>query len=371
MENKDAFELLLRKYIDGNCSSEEIDTLFSYLNDDELYAINEKAILSELTFQESIPVLFKDNIDRITQEVEGKLLEKISEESNSRPIVRFNKLWISLAASILVIISVGIYLTFFSNRVLEGEAAIAVTNEIFPVEESPTLTLENGQTILLSDVDEIAIQSKDSLSLITKGKFSAYAENSELTLNRLFVPKGKQLKVNFSDGSSIWLNANTTLVYPSEFVGERKITLIGEGYFEVAKDNNKPFIIESANQKLIVKGTSFNLTAYPDGNAVKTTLLSGSVEVQTLNKSTSKILKPGEQSILQDEVFHISNVDQDNVSLWRKGYFDFQDYTIQDIMKELQRWYDVEIVFEGQIPKKEFFGKIKRGSSLDEVLSIF
>ena len=194
-----------------------------------------------------------------------------------------------------------------------------------------------------------------------------------------------------ADGSKVWLNAASSLRFPTAFSGpERRIEFSGEGYFEVEENAAKPFIVSSIpatagngrGVEIKVLGTHFNVNSYDDEASIKVSLLKGSVQVAQVNKdditaralknSNAKILKPGEQAEISDsKLLQVKDdVDMDEVMAWKNGFFSFNNADLQSVMRQLTRWYDVEVVYEGNIPKRQFEGKMQRNLNLSEVLKI-
>ena len=187
--------------------------------------------------------------------------------------------------------------------------------------------------------------------------------------NTLTTPRGGQYHLTLSDGTSVWLNAASSIKYPIAFTGnERRVEITGEVYFEVEHNAAKPFRVICNGQTVEDLGTHFNINAYNDENAVKTTLLEGSVNVSAAGKN--KMLKPGEQAQLQHGNIRIADVDVNKVAAWKNGLFQFNDDNIRDIMRQLGRWYDVDIKYEGNLPDWEFSGAIPRNANLSQVLDI-
>ncbi|MNR12468.1 fec operon regulator FecR [compost metagenome] len=167
------------------------------------------------------------------------------------------------------------------------------------------------------------------------------------------------------------MNSSSSLRYPTIFNGgERKVELTGEAYFEVKEDQSKPFKVLTATQKVEVLGTKFSINAFPEEQKVRTTLLQGSVNVQFLNKNKAVILKPGEQAVLSEQQLNVITVDTEEFTSWKDGYFLFNNEPIQMAMRKLARWYDVEIVYEGDFKDIRFGGTVSRSNSLQKTLHL-
>jgi ferric-dicitrate binding protein FerR (iron transport regulator) len=171
------------------------------------------------------------------------------------------------------------------------------------------------------------------------------------------------------DGSKIWLNAASSLKFPTAFTGsQRDVELTGEAYFEVAKNPSKPFMVNVNALKVKVLGTHFNINAYSDEDDIKTTLLEGSVRLASGN--SHNLLKPGEQGIVKGNNIRVIEVDAERTAAWKNGFFDFNRASIRDIMKQLSRWYNIEVVYNGKVSDDEFMGRIERNVKLSQVLHV-
>jgi ferric-dicitrate binding protein FerR (iron transport regulator) len=196
-------------------------------------------------------------------------------------------------------------------------------------------------------------------------------------MNTIIIPKGGTYKITLPDGSDVWLNSESSLSYPVAFIGgERKVELSGEAYFEITRDERKPFRVHSNNQIVEVLGTHFNINTYEESGFIETTLVEGSVRV-TQNYSNGKpyktrLLKPGQQSLtnLFKPEIKIENVDIEKEIAWKNGFFKFKNTNIQNIMREIERWYDVKVQYEGKIPSEEFTGIISRDVEITKMLKI-
>lgn len=293
------------------------------------------------------------------------------------------KLWkqIAMVAAVVSAIAFGIW--FFSAPDLRPneETLGNYANDIGPGKQGATLTLANGKTIRLSDAVNgqlareagIAISKSADGQLIYELKDKGQAAENET--NTLSTARGETYQLHLPDGSRVWLNAASSLTYTAGLLkdGKRKVMLSGEAYFEIAKDKQHPFIVETDKQAAEVLGTHFNINSYKDDQTVKTTLLEGSLHVTSLNagKFGGKILKPGETSVLE----HGSNIsvvqaDIKETMAWKNGFFRFTAQPIDKVMQQIGRWYDIEVVYAGKMPEEEFSGAIARNKNISEVLNM-
>ncbi|MNX85526.1 fec operon regulator FecR [compost metagenome] len=194
--------------------------------------------------------------------------------------------------------------------------------------------------------------------------------SGKTSYNTIETPKGGQYQLILPDGSKVWLNAASSLTFPTSFVSlkTRKVELIGEAYFEIAKNKTSPFIVKSAKQEVKVLGTHFNINSYADEQSTTTTLLEGSVNIVSLNKAENIILKPGQQSTLNNNKINVTEINTEEAIAWKNGLFIFNDENIKSIMKKIARWYNVEITFKGNLDHVSFVGNYARNKDLESLL---
>jgi len=209
--------------------------------------------------------------------------------------------------------------------------------------------------------------------LLQNGQLVYKTDNSVKTAigyNTMTTPKGRQFQLVLPDGSKVWLNAASSIRYPTVFTGnERKVEVTGEAYFEVVKNSTSPFRVKINDEAEVeVLGTHFNVNSYMNEESINTTLLEGSVSVK--NSSGKLILQPGQQARVagNEKIKLFAEVDVEKVMAWKNGVFNFQDATLEEVMRQLERWYDIDVVYEKNIPRLEFYGKMGRDLSLAAVL---
>lgn len=282
-------------------------------------------------------------------------------------------------AAVLAIVGMAFSLYFYSYR-NGGSNEVIVTRTVAPVVpggNNAVLTLSNGKHIILNDVANGTLEQNKSFS-VEKQKdgllvFNAnhiIAKEKNTGFNKIETPRGGIYQVILPDGSHVWLNSASSITFPTQFTeSERKVSIKGEAYFEVAHNKKKPFKVLSNNQEIVVLGTKFNVNAYNDELLTRTTLLEGSVKVST--PAISQLLKPGYQAQMRD-IGHldVKRADLESVMAWKDGFFQFDRVDIQTLMRQLARWYDIEIEYKGEVPKDEFVGKIKRNADIDNVLEV-
>lgn len=330
----------------------------------------EKEILDrwyDLDATKPLPWTGKDNLE---EELSNRLLDNIVKKSKGSRTSKTN--WqISTAAMLLISLSI-VYLCLSKSENKSNQEHIANATPIKPGTNSAVLTLANGEKINLNDTasGQVAVQSGIRIIKTPNGALIYEAVNSTVDKNKghgyntIEAPLGGQWQVILPDRSHVWLNAKSKLKYLVNFTGkERRVELEGEAYFQVAKDKHHPFIVVSKDQEIKVLGTQFNVNAYPDETAIKTTLIEGAV---TINEKT--LLKPGQQSIFSQGVAKVVTADIEMETAWKNGLFFFDDEPIEDIMKRIARWYNVEIVYQNVNKDYLFGGSISRYSDLQKVL---
>jgi len=243
--------------------------------------------------------------------------------------------------------------------------------DIQPGGDHATLTLANGRTILLDNVAFGAIAQEGGLQAIKTDSgeitYQGHATGNGL-YNTLATPKGGRYMLRLPDGTKVWLNAATSLKFPVGFSPvERRVVLKGEAYFEVARDASRPFYVNTADQEVKVLGTHFIVSSYPDEKEARTTLLEGSVKVTAYGKE--RTIKPGQVASLRHNDLVTEGADLDQAIAWKDGVIDMTGQPLDQILREISRWYDIEVIYESKIPDIKLNGQIDRGAMLSQVLA--
>ncbi|HRN57255.1 MAG TPA: FecR domain-containing protein [Agriterribacter sp.] len=298
-------------------------------------------------------------------------------------IKRSGELWTyAVAASVVVATSIAAY--FFSSQPANhaNTPAVATTGQdIDPGGNKATLTLSDGAVVALESVTTGTIKKEFGVTInkSADGELvyaSAARAEIPVTYNTLIIPNGGTFKIVLSDGTTVWLNAASSLRYPVAFTGkQREVELTGEGYFEVASsvsprtNEKRPFIVKAGNTTIEVLGTHFNVNAYENEGSIKTTLLEGSVRMHGDKESLAKVLKPGQQGIVTSggAVTVADNISTDEVVAWKEGLFKFKDTDIKTIMRQVERWYNVPVVYDGEI-NGHFNATISRNVPVSKLL---
>ncbi|WP_257659076.1 FecR family protein [Parapedobacter lycopersici] len=295
--------------------------------------------------------------------------------SSMKPLLPVRRsLWKPLvaAAAVLVLLLAGLYGYHYRNSEDEKQTAAAGdgTTPIVPGGREAVLTLSDGSKISLDDAGEgnLAVQGNANVVKLENGQIT-YRENGQSAaggLNVLQTPRGGQYTVTLSDGTKVWLNAESSITYPTAFTGkERRVSITGEVYFEVAHRADQPFYVVSEQQELKVLGTHFNVEAYGDDSETRTTLLEGSVRITPAGSGSpgaaapqGTTLKPKQQAVISpgSKAVGVSAVNPDDVVAWKNGLFVFNNESMESVMRKIARWYDVQVVYEDSQPKEELFG---------------
>ncbi|OQP44884.1 hypothetical protein A4H97_08790 [Niastella yeongjuensis] len=286
---------------------------------------------------------------------------------------------IAAAAAIVLLIIGGWW--YADNRTTQ-KPALAKTQAVQPIipgKDGAILTLADGHQIVLDTMGNGIIADQSGAQVELQEGRLAYKSlpiaHSPLPIaylpafNTLITPRGRQFQLVLPDGTKVWLNAASSIRYPTAFTGkERNVEITGEAYFEVAHNKDKPFHVKSNKQVVEVLGTHFNIMAYDDEPAVKTTLLEGKVKV-TAGTAASAILQPGEQATLTRQI-KIAPVKTAAAVAWKNGEFMFRNEPLENIMRSVARWYDVDIVYKADVAHKEVWGSITKYGNVSDVLEM-
>lgn len=367
LKDKDHYQQLLQRFLDNNSTPAETAELLDFLQQDA----SNRFLLEEMSASFGRPV----------QEDPGPWRDRVKEKlllaAQPVKVVPFYKKWLPAAAAavlLLAIATVGWQYYHTTKNTRPVPALVEARPDVLPGGNKASLTLANGATILLDSTANDAIPSQGATKVIRVNgqlKYDAgQATNTAVVYNTLTTPRGGQFKIELPDGTLVWLNAASSLRFPTAFNGaDRTVILNGEGYFEVAHRDNMPFKVQLGNGMVEVLGTHFNVMAYQNETNVKTTLLEGAVKVT--HQSHTVRLAPGQQaSWAADGNIITGPADIEEAVSWKEGYFQFNRAPLADVMRQLQRWYNVEVRYEGNVAKREFWGKIPRNVKLSEALKI-
>ena len=363
----------------------------SYKDDDIEFAnrlltrreeLNDEEVTAWLKEKDHVELL--DEIAAIRQKLSGQSygendeeeflhLEKNIYEQKSR---RMTLRW-SIAASIILLVGLFVGRTINGVRDMHEEQELA-KNVMQPGTLKAVLMMADGKEVVLEQGQNLNILLNERVRVATSNRGIVYEEHGKGVVteeyNKLTTPIGGEYSLVLSDGTKVFLNADSELKYPVEFSdGKRIVDLKGEAYFEVHKDSLRPFVVRVNGAEVTVLGTSFNVNTYGDDGQIYTTLVNGSVRVSSVKNGQAEVLKPGMQSVMdvQSGQLTVREVDVEPYVAWREGRFVFRAMTLDLIMRQLQRWYDFEVFYQNpELKDYEFRGVIKRDMDLDKVLSV-
>ncbi len=281
---------------------------------------------------------------------------------------------VAIAACLILLLGIGGYFfaSYYKPEVKNSVSKIISNDVTSPVTNKATLTLANGKTIILENtgIGSLATEGITNANKVNEAKL-VYAANAttEVAYNTLQVPRGsKPMQLQLADGSQVWLNTASSITFPNVFIGkERNVSITGEAYFEVAHNAAVPFVVKANDMKVEVLGTHFNINSYNDEACMKTTLLEGKIRI-----NDTKVLYPGQQAQFNrsGNLKIINHVDLDAVLAWKEGNFLFENCDIYEMMRQLQRWYDIDIEYQNPHIYQHYEGVISRNVSMSKVLEM-
>ena len=344
--------------------------------------LNDEEVTAWLKEKDHVELL--DEIAAIRQKLSGQSYGENSEEEflyleksiYDRKSRRMTLRW-SIAASIILLVGLFVGRTISGVRDIHEEQELA-KSVMQPGTSKAILMMADGKEVVLEQGQNLNILLNERVRVATSSQGIVYEERGKGMVteeyNKLTTPIGGEYSLVLSDGTKVFLNADSELKYPVEFSdGKRIVDLKGEAYFEVHKDSLRPFVVRVNGAEVTVLGTSFNVNTYGDDGQIYTTLVNGSVRVSSMKNKQEEILKPGMQSVMnvQSGLLTVRKVDVEPYVAWREGRFVFRAMTLDLIMRQLQRWYDFEVFYQNpELKDYEFRGVIKRDMDLDKVLSV-
>ncbi len=362
------FKELLQKYQDGKCTPEELNIL-------------ENWYLAEA--RKPIPEYSETQLDEVKTAVWEAFSEKAGFESqNHIPESRTVKLFRNLGIAAALVVALGIGFYFYSTQNTKNNQLVNQhTTPVVPGSNRALLTLADGTTVALDDSKNGELAQKSGIQIVklADGQLlyriskSTQKTGLEHLSNTVQTPNGGQYQLILEDGTKVWLNAASSLRYPMAFSNhDRVVELQGEAYFEVAKDKKRRFVVKTIQQEVAVLGTHFNINAYPEESSVKTTLLEGSVRIVQKTKGTGAtvLLKPGQAAQFNVDRFDVKEVDTEEAVAWKNGYFVFDNEDLKTAVRKVARWYNLEVVYTGQIGAVEIGGSVSRFDNIDQVLQV-
>lgn len=365
MDTQKEIEHLFSQYIAGTISHADLNRLLQLIDDEPGNDLLKAEILKFISGEPSPKLhLQPTQADAITKDA-WKVIKNHTSQNN--PGKKNLKLWIYAVASAIVLIPL-ISLLILNLNTENGSTINIGQNDILAGTNKATLKLSNGQHYTLNEKQSGILVNSKGISYANGTAISAQTESQQATL---IVPKAGQYQVTLSDGTLVKLNSASTLTYSTQFTGsERLVELEGEAYFEVAKNKNKPFKVKSKGQTVTVLGTHFNVHAYSK-EPIETTLLEGSISLQPdIAQSQATILKPGQQASFNNNTLRVSAVNTEDAIAWANNLFVFNNMPMSQIMKQLERWYDVEVIYPDNLASETLYAEIPKDRKLTQVLAI-
>ncbi len=340
---------LIRRYRDNKASSEELEVFFHLMSEGKL----------------------NEELEEVMNE------EKFTEETGNRVIPFYKRSWLRIAAAILLFATATVSYIVYSKTSKPQVTAETkpVIQDIAPGGDKAILQLADGSTIILENDSNDSIVKQGNANVLKKNGLLAYnalsGNSTETLFNTVTTPRGGQYQLILADGSKVWLNAASSIRFPTVFAGkQRKIELTGEAYFEVTRNTSMPFIVVvDGKSEVEVLGTHFNINSYADEATVNTTLLEGSVNIKS--NGESKIITPGQQVQINSkgQIALNKEPDMEQVMAWKDGLFNFKGESIENVMRQLARWYDFSVQYEESVTEK-FYVKVNRNTNISNIFKI-
>jgi transmembrane sensor len=385
--NRSHLQYLLQRYGENTATPSELEELAEFLRHSEDDQSFSDIVMDEL---KDTPGLRMEGLSSYEMLAERVLEQHRQVSEASAPIVVLRSNWWKWAAAAACVILLASATWYIMQPASPSEALLAeketpVQPVIVPGKNGAILTMADGSTMVLDSLGNGKIASQNGADIFMKDGKLAYeniaTDSYNTVYNMLSTPKGRQYQLRLDDGTDVWLNAASSIRYPTVFNGnERSVEVTGEAYFEVAKDAKRPFKVKLNHQaEIVVLGTHFNVNAYDNEPSITTTLIEGSVRFVAEGKTGNpldkkeKLLRPGQQTKMDQQTFNLTvdnNVETAQVIAWKNGVFDFNGAGLKKVMQQLERWYDIEVVYQKNIPDIIFFGKMTKNLTLNDLLMI-
>lgn len=404
MQNRERLQYIFERYLNDLADESEKSELANLIR-----------VLDEVAVYELLNEFWDSSLpgEPVFNELESEsilkaIISKGATKNNQARLVKFRWQGIAATVAILMLLFTGSYFLLKNDEFAHPSMSsnrITPENDLAPGGNRAILTLDGGSRILLDTLTTGAITRQEGALIVKSGigqieYQSDHTTPAKMVYNTISTPPGGEYQLSLPDGSKVWLNAASSIKFPTSFdVNERRVSITGEVYFEVIplqlKENQKnggaeksgkvPFTVDIAGKGTVeVLGTQFNINSYESGNAIKTTLLEGSIRFTTsknpgttksgsnLQNQKSVLLTPGTQLSLMEggEIVLDKNVDIERIIAWKNGYFLFSYDTLPEVMSQIARWYDIEVIFEGPDSNRKFAGKMQRNLKLSEALKI-
>lgn len=369
---KDEMIKLIADKLSNEIDDENNELLMSWVRESDQ---NKKIYNSYVRIYSDIKNLQNKNLVIDSQLHLGVVKDKILKKQKRR--IRFERILYSAAAVLLPAI---IFITIFFNNEIPSVDLPVQLAEISPGVKKAQLVLSNGERFELSDTTLDISHKQEGVKIKNENSSLNYSATDDQTIqkiryNTLIVGRGEEYQLALADGTKVWLNSESSLKYPVQFTGmNRQVELNGEAYFEVAHNVKKPFLVNTHEMNIEVLGTSFNVSAYADDETVHATLVEGKVKVHNnMGELKEKILVPNQQFVFNKEYNRVvvNHVNARFYSAWKDGSFTFDDEPLTTIMRKLERWYDINVFYQGQsVQNIRFSGKLPRFNTCNDVLEV-
>lgn len=356
------FHTLLHKFLSNEMTPDELSQFTAAVNTGDFDHLVQAAMLDH----------FQSQVHTWEPARQEAVLQDILQQVTPAPrVVRWRRLWQAAAAVLLLGAGWGIY--HFTVKSGTPAAETAVLADVPAGQQGAVLVLSNGQRVVLDSAGNGTVAAQAGANVVLNNGELAYekADGSvDVAYNSIITPRGRQFSVTLPDGTKTWLNAGSSLRFPVTFAGkERRVELSGEAYFEVAANEAQPFKVSvNGKTEVLVLGTAFNINGYAEEAQVIATLVSGKVSVRTGRLAAT--LLPGQQARVTDAIHIKEEADVAKAVAWKNGAFDFNNATMEEVARQLERWYDIEVVYDKMLEQAPFAGKISRRASLQTVLKM-
>lgn len=382
-EKELSFRHLLDSYLEGNLDEKNINILFNYIRDHQSDSTRLVLQAGLKNYQKKLQD--ENNID---PEQSRRIRERLMKETGTVPVVQMyrpgrRKIYAAAAIVIGLLAGASYFLIKMADTapgtVAQQPAEQRFKNDIAPGENKAVLTLADGTAILLDSMKKgtLALESGARIIKLDDGELMydfkdvRQEKTAGTGYNTISTPRGGQYQIQLSDGTRVWLNAASSLRFPTAFTGNtREVQLNGEAYMEVSADKSRPFEVKVRNMHLQVLGTHFNIMGYDDETNITTTLLNGSVQVSSTG-GVAEILSPGEHALLDSKgAIHVEKADVEEEVAWKNGLIQYNGDNIQKIMRQVARWYNVDVVYEGNMANKDFACAVSRNANVSQLLKM-
>lgn len=366
-----------QRYREGRCSEDELRQLEDWYND---WNIENRMLLTEVELEQAEQIIRS----KVMEQVGFDIIEVQLSDDRLPTVKKLSLLRIvGVAATIIFMLglSISIYVKTRSSSYAIVETNQSYEDDVAPGKNTATLTLSDGKVLTLSDKKNAVVINASELSYSDGTKIDNKKEressvNKPTSMHTITTPRAGQYQVILADGTKVWLNAASSIRFPASFDGakQRRIEIVGEAYLQVFKDKKVPFIVVSSTQEIEVLGTSFNVNDYLEESFAKTTLVEGAIRVRSLkeanNNKLNTTLKPGQESLIRGQDIEVRSANVHEAIAWKDGDFRFEDKTVIEIMKQIARWYDVDIVYKSDVSDVKLNASISRDRNLSQILKM-